>query len=44
VSFSFRSLAVVAAADAGNKRDKAQELGIAILDEAALLKLLEPSK
>jgi DNA ligase (NAD+) len=33
---------VVAGADAGSKLDKAQELRIAILDEAGLLKLLEP--
>jgi DNA ligase (NAD+) len=32
---------VVAGIDAGSKLDKAQELGIAILDEAAFLKLLE---
>jgi len=33
---------VVAGLDAGSKLDKAQELRIAILDEAELLKLLEP--
>jgi len=33
---------VVAGADAGSKYDKARELGIAILDEASLLKLFEP--
>jgi DNA ligase (NAD+) len=32
---------VVAGADPGSKHDKAVELGIAILDEAALLELLD---
>jgi DNA ligase (NAD+) len=39
-SVSKKTNFVVAGADAGGKFDKARELGVAILDEAGLLKLL----
>jgi DNA ligase (NAD+) len=42
-SVSKKTNYVVAGADAGSKQEKAQELGVTILDEAALLKLLQQS-
>jgi DNA ligase (NAD+) len=42
-SVSKKTHYVVAGADAGSKQEKALELGVTILDEAALLKLLRQS-
>jgi DNA ligase (NAD+) len=41
-SVSRKTSAVIAGSDAGSKADKARDLGVPILDEAALLTLLSP--
>lgn len=43
-SVSKKTFAVVAGEEAGSKLDKAQELGVQILDEAAFIKLLQENK
>jgi DNA ligase (NAD+) len=40
-SVSKKTSYVLAGTDAGSKLDKAQELGVAVIDEAAFLKLLK---